>query len=177
MNTSHDFKLDGTSPAALPPALEQRLLAAMQQAHDEELECREMENLLRRFRPAAMPARLVGQLGVQMYVESQQKRFTGTRRYWMKGSAAAVAAVALAAVCLPLVFSGSAVAEDENQGLVGRNIIESRSTNRVEWRRGEAPVRHYQVIYEDSFVLDSEGTTTVIRVPNTTEVEVEEDYL
>ena len=104
MNTSHDFKLDGTSPAALPPALEQRLLAAMQQAHDEELECREMENMLRRFHPAAMPAHLVGRVGVQMYVESQQKRFTGASPYRMKLSAAAVAAVALVAVCLPLVF-------------------------------------------------------------------------
>jgi hypothetical protein len=33
------------------------------------------------------------------------------------------------------------------------------------------------VLYEDSFVLDAEDTTTVIRVPNTTDVEVEEDYL
>lgn len=176
MNIPADFKPEGTEPAALPIALQQRLLTAMQQASDEEQECREMEQLLRRFRPAAMSAYLVGHLGVRMYVEAQHNKRPGHRRYWLGGSAAA-AAVALMAVGTSLLMPGNAVAKNENQGLVCRNIIESHKSNRVEWRRGEAPVRHYTVVYEDSFVLDSDGSTTVIRVPNTTEVEVEEDYL
>lgn len=176
MNLPPEYKPVGTTtPAALPEALQKRLLAAMQQASDEEQECREMEQLLRRFRPAEMPARLVGQLGVQMYVEAQQSRRSG-RRYWLQGSAAA-AVLALFATGGLLMMPGSAVAENENQGLVSRNIIKTKDTQKVEWRRGEAPVRHYEVIYEDAFVLDAEDTTTVIRVPNTTEVEVEEDYL
>ena len=72
---------------------------------------------------------------------------------------------------------GSAVAEGNDQGLMRRNVINSRGIDKVEWRRGEAPVRHYEVTYEDAFVLDADDTTTVIRVPNTTEVEVEEEYL
>ncbi len=175
MNSIPDIDTAATAPAPLQPALQNRLLKAMRQAADEEKECREVELLLRRLRPAALPARLTGRLGVQMYVESQQRRRGGYRRYWLRGGVAA--ALLLFATGGALLVPGSAVAENENQGLVSRNIIESRSTGKVEWRRGEAPVRHYQVIYEDAFVLESDDVTTVIRVPNTTQVEVEEDYL
>lgn len=176
MNLPPEYKPAGTTtPAELPEALQKRLLAAMQQASDEEQECRETEQLLRRLRPAEMPARLVGQLGVQMYVEARQSR-SPRRRYWLQGSAAA-AVLALFATGGMLMMPGSAVAENENQGLMSRNVIEAKDTRKVEWRRGEAPVRHYEVIYEDAFVLDAGDTTTVIRVPNTTKVEVEEDYL
>lgn len=174
---STDIDAAATKPAAMPAALQSRLLAAMQQAADEEHECREVEQLLRRLSPAPMPARLVGQLGVQMYVEAQQTTRRGRRRaYWGRGGAAA-AALALCCTGLALLVPGNAVAESDNQGLVSRNVIDARSTGRVEWRHGEVPVRHYEVVYEDAFVLEAEDTTTVIRVPNRTEVEVEEDYL
>ena len=170
-----DFDTADTHPAPLPAALQERLLAAMQQASDEESGCREMEQLLRRMRPAALPARLTGRLGVQMYVEAQQKR--RRRSYWWRVGTAA-AALVLCASGMTLLMPGTAVAEaDANQGLVSRNIIDARSSSRVEWRRGEAPVRHYEVVYEDAFVLEADDTTTVIRVPNTTQVEIEEDYL
>lgn len=175
MKLSPDYDPATTTPTPLPADLQNRLLAAMQQAADEEQECRETEQLLRRLRPAAMPAHLVGHLGVQMYVEAQRNH-SPRLRYWLRGGAAA-ALLALFAAGGALILPGNAVAEAENQGLVSRNVIESRGTHRVEWRRGEAPVRHYQVLYEDAFVLDEGETTTVIRVPNTTEVEVEEDYL
>ena len=174
---STDIDAAATKPAAMPAALQSRLLAAMQQAADEEQECREVEQLLRRLRPAPMPARLVGQLGVQMYVEAQRTSRRGRRRgYWGRGGAAA-AALALCCTGLALLVPGNAVAESDNQGLVSRNVIDARSTGRVEWRHGGVPVRHYEVVYEDSFVLEAEDTTTVIRVPNRTEVEVEEEYL
>ena len=174
---STDIDAAATKPAAMPAALQSRLLAAMQQAADEEHECREVEQLLRRLSPAPMPARLVGQLGVQMYVEAQQTTRRGRRRaYWGRGGAAA-AALALCCTGLALLVPGNAVAESDNQGLVSRNVIDARSTGRVEWRHGEVPVRHYEVVYEDAFVLEAEDTTTVIRVPNRTEVEVEEEYL
>jgi hypothetical protein len=175
---STDIDAAATKPAAMPAALQSRLLAAMQQAADEEQECREVEQLLRRLRPASMPARLVGQLGVQMYVEAQQSRGSARRRgYWWRGGAAAAAALVLMLGSGALFMPGSAVAEGNDQGLMSRNVINSRGIDKVEWRRGEAPVRHYEVIYEDAFVLDADDTTTVIRVPNTTEVEVEEEYL
>ena len=174
---STDIDAAATKPAAMPAALQSRLLAAMQQAADEEHECREVEQLLRRLSPAPMPARLVGQLGVQMYVEAQQTTRRGRRRaYWGRGGAAA-AALALCCTGLALLVPGNAVAESDNQGLVSRNVIDARSTGRVEWRHGEVPVRHNEVVYEDAFVLEAEDTTTVIRVPNRTEVEVEEEYL
>ncbi len=175
---STDIDAAATKPAAMPAALQSRLLAAMQQAADEERECREVEQLLRRLNPAPMPARLVGKLGVQMYVEAQQSACQGRRRgYWWRGGAAAAAALVLCCTGLALLVPGNAVAESDNQGLVSRNVIDARSTGRVEWRHGQAPVRHYEVIYEDAFVLEAEDTTTVIRVPNRTEVEVEEEYL
>jgi hypothetical protein len=141
----------------------------------EELDAEEVERLLRRLRPAALPARLVGQLGVSMYLEAQRRRHP-LRQYLQRGGLAAAIVFFLVAGGVMLA-PGSAVAEGENPGHVGRNIITSRGAARVEWRRGDAPVRHYTVLYEDSFVLDAEDTTTVIRVPNTTDVEVEEDYL
>lgn len=163
----------------MPEALQERLLTAMQQASQEEAECREMEQLLRRLKPAGMPARLVGLLGVQMFVESQQQRHGGRRRaYWRRGGAAAAAVLLFGVVGATLLVPRHAVAESAPQGLVSRNVIETQKTSRVEWRHGEAPVRHYEVVYEDSFVLeDDEDTTLIIQVPNRTEVEIEEDYL
>lgn len=170
------FDATRATSAALPAGLQTKLLAAMQQAADEEHEFRKVEQVLHRMRPAELSSRLVGRLGVQMYLTAQQKRHSGHWRAWLRGGAAA-AALALCVGSGALLLPGSAVAEGNDQGLVGRNVIDSRSTGKVVWRRGEAPVRHYQVIYEDSFVLEEDDTTTVIRVPNTTEVEVEEDYL
>lgn len=177
---STDIDAATTRPAAMPSALQARLLAAMQQAADEEHECREVEQLLRRLKPAAMPARLVGQLGVQMYVEAQQQAGAEARRYgWWRGAAVAgLTAVLVAAVGVPLLVPENAVAEADGQGLVSRNVIDARGAGRVEWRHGAAPVRRYEVIYEDTFMLEDEGdTTTIIQVPNKAEVEVEEDYL
>ena len=95
-----DFDTADTHPASLPAALQERLLAAMQQASDEESGCREMEQLLRRMRPAALPARLTGRLGVQMYVEAQQKR--RRRSYWWRvGTAAAALVLSTCSHCCP----------------------------------------------------------------------------
>ncbi len=178
MNETTEFPIPGTKPAAMPAGLQNRLLAAMQEAAGEEKECRETELLLKRFQPAPLSMRLAGHLSAAAGIASQQSR-TQSRGYagWQRGAVAAAAALLLFAAGGSLLMPGSAVAQGENQGLVSRNIIDSRSMGQVEWRRGEAPVRHYQVIYEDAFVLDSDGTTTVIRVPNQAEVEVEEDYL
>ena len=231
MNTDTNFKNDiaTTAPAALPEALRKRLLAAMQQAADEEYGCREVEQMLRSFRPAPVPPRLLaamqqaadvergrcevtqllsqfrpaplssrleGRVGVAMMLETtgttgktwttavptapMQMRTTekdkSISRYLTRGGLAAAIVASLVAGGM-MLGTGSAVAENENQSLVSRNVIESRSADHVEWRRGDAPVRHYTVVYEDAFVMDAEETTTVIRVPNTSKVEVEEDYL
>lgn len=178
MNSTPDISTASTQPAALPPALQERLLAAMHQAVDEERNCREVEQVLRRMQPAPLSTQLAGRVSGQMYVASQMRLYSRrSYAYWWRGSAVAAAAVALVMVGGSMLLPGSAVAQSDNQGLVGRNIIDSRGMDRVVWRRGEAPVRHYEVIYEDSFVLETDDTTTVIRVPNRAEVEVEEEYL
>lgn len=178
MNTTEKFDTASTVPAALPKALQNRLLNAMLQAADEEREYREVEQVLRRFSPAPLPSLLTGQLGVKMYVAQQQARRGGMRsHYGWKGVFAAAAALVFCATAVTMLLPRNAAADGDKQGLMSRNVIDSRSSGKVEWRQGEAPVRHYQVIYEDSFVLDAEDTTTVIRVPNSTQVEVEEEYL
>ena len=163
-------------PAPLPAELHNQFLAAMQEASEEEEELRRIEDILRLMRPAELPAHLAGQFGVAMYVEAQKHR-KGYRRKYMLRAGAVAAALMLCIGSGALLVPGSAVAGDDKDGLVSRNVIEAQSAGKVEWRHGGAPVRHYQVIYEDSFVLDTDGTTTVIRVPNTTEVEVEEECL
>jgi hypothetical protein len=179
MMKTPDFNPEKLTPAALPAALEERLLSAMLQASEEERECREMEQLLRRMRPADMPARVVGHLGVQMHLAAQSHADSRRRKYRFSGGVvAAAAAVLMLAVATPLLLlPGNAVAENEQQGIVSRNIIEPRGEKRVEWRRGGAPRLHYQVLYEDKFVLDQGDSTTVIRVPNVEDVEEEVDYL
>ncbi len=171
-----------------PAPVPSRLVASVQQAVDEEYSNLKMEQMLRQFRPASLPFRLVGRLGVAIMQESEKAknektevtRPTGKDKsllWYLSRGGVAAAIVAFVAAGGMMLGTGSAVAEDENQSLVSRNIIESRSADHVEWRRGDAPVRHYTVVYEDAFVMDAEETTTVIRVPNTTKVEVEEDYL
>ncbi len=179
MKNTSEIDFGATTPAPLPEALRDRLLKAMLQAEEEEeKKCREMEQLLRRMRPAALPARLAGHLGVQMYVEAQQQQTMRHRRNWLCGGAAAVAAaLALVAVAGSLLVPGNAVAEDEQTSLKSRNVIEVRGLDKLEWRSGGVPVRHFQVIYEDAVLLESADGNTVIQVPNTTQVEVEEEYL
>ena len=169
-----------------PAPVPSRLVASVQQAVDEEYSNLEMEQMLRRFRPASLPFRLVGRLGVAIEKAKNEEenpvvtRPTGKDKsllWYLSRGGVAAAIVAFVVAGGMMLGTGSAVAEDENQSLVSRNIIESRSADHVEWRRGDAPVRHYTVVYEDAFVMDAEETTTVIRVPNTTKVEVEEDYL
>ena len=63
MDTKTEIETATAMPVAMSDALQSRLLAAMQRASDEELECREMEQLLRRMHPADMPARLVITVG------------------------------------------------------------------------------------------------------------------
>ena len=74
MNETTEFPIPGTKPAAMSAGLQNRLLAAMQEAAGEEKECRETELLLKRFLPAPLSMRLAGHLSAAACIASQQSR-------------------------------------------------------------------------------------------------------
>lgn len=179
MKNLPEENVSGTTPAPMSDALFNRLLTAMVQASDEadgeqeEKEIQEMESVLRKLSPAPLPAHVAMKLGVQMQLAQVMKR----KNYWLRSGVAAAAALVLFAAGGAISVSGNAVADGEKETLVGRSIIDTRRAKEMIWKDEHSPVRKFEVIYEDSFMLEDEGTTTLIRVPNTAEVEVEEECL
>ena len=170
-------QLDATP---MPSGLKTRLLEAMNAASAEETEIRKMEDKLRRLTPVPMPARLERNLNVSMCLQAAEDRRRPFYRRWSNRWGAAAAALALCAAGGGLFFSGNAVADTPARGLVSRNIIEARCLdNGVRWEADGVPTRSYEVVYEDAFVLESAGdeATIVVRVPNRTCVEIEEEVL
>ena len=171
--------LNTAAPAALPEGLRKRLLGAMQEASAREAQDAHTEELLRRLSPAPLPtalsARLAWSLGAAAR-EAQDSRRSPHRRYaWLR--AAAAAAIALLAVGGPLSMALLPASAGNASGLMSRCVLESRSSERVQWQDG-APLRAYEVTYEDSFVMDAEeDVTVVVRVPNRATVRVEEEWL
>lgn len=179
MTTEHN--LTAATPAALPAALQARLLSAMTEAAEEERLNRETEALLHRLAPAPLPPRFTGRAGVKMCltaVEERDKHKSATyssRLMWHRFAAAA--SLMLFAVGSAGVLVVSNASADTTQGLVSRSVLDTRAEENVEWQDG-APVRSYTVTYEDEFVMDAdEGMTVLVRVPNRTTVQVEEDLL
>lgn len=169
-----------TRPAALPAALRDRLLSAMNSAAEEERADRETEALLRRLSPAAVPARLSARVGVRMCLTAVEERRGHTaasysrKLMWHRFAAAASVIFFCVAGTFTLV-TGNAAA-DTTQGLMSRSVLEAQAES-VQWQDG-APVRSYLVTYEDEFVMDADDDMKVmVRVPNRTEVQVDEDIL
>lgn len=167
-------------PAALPAALRDRLLHAMTDAAAEERADRETEALLRRLSPSPVPARLSARAGVRMCLTAVEERrghtvaTYGRKLMWHRFAAAASVLFFCVAGVLTLV-TGNAAA-DTTQGLMSRSVLEAQAES-VQWQDG-APVRSYLVTYEDEFVMDADDDMKVmVRVPNRTEVQVDEDIL
>lgn len=178
MNTvTEEDTRNNVAPAALPAALRNRLLAAMQTAAEETADDRGLEQMLRRrFAPAPMAPRMQGRLGVQMYLQAVQER-----RKWysflLHRSGAAAAALVLG-IGGTLAFYGSNASAHSPQGLVNRSVLSSSGGDDVIWRQDGTPIRSYDVTYEDAFVLeDEDGMTVMVRVPNRRTVTVEEEVL
>lgn len=172
--SSDDTRLDSVTAAPLPEALHARLLAAMQNASAEERALRSTEERLRRLSPAAMPLSMMGRLGMNMYVAAagQENRRTGYG--WLHHSAAA------ALVCCAVAgfaLYGNATAGPEPQGLVTRGVLDSHENDTVIWNGDATPMRSYEVIYEDFFVMEDGDTTVTVRVPNTTRITVPAEIL
>lgn len=168
------------APAPLGAALRDRLLAAMNGAADEERAERRIEAMLQRLSPAPLPARLAGQLGAQMcYRAVEERGYRPQPAYrrlpWAHYAAAASLALLLGAGGFSL-FLGNATA-DTKEGMMSRIVIESRSEDDVQWKDDE-PLRSYEVIYEDNFVMDADDDMKVmVRVPNRATVRVPEEML
>lgn len=165
------------TPAALPAALRNRLLAAMQTTAAETAEDRELEQQLRnRFAPAPMAPRMQGRLGVQMYLQAVEER-----RKWysfLLHRSGAVAAALVLCIGGTLAFYGGSASAHSPQGLVNRSVLTSNGGEEVLWSQNGTPVRSYDVTYEDAFVLeDEDGMTVMVRVPNRRTVTIEEEVL
>lgn len=177
MTVSEEETRGTLPPAALPPALRERLLAAMQTAAEETAEDRRTEQeLRRRFAPAPMPPRMQGRMGVQMYLQAVEER-----RKWysfLLHRSGAVAAALVLCIGGTLAFYGSNASADTAQGLVNRSVLDYRGGDNVVWDESGNAVRRYEVTYEDAFVLeDEDGMTVMVRVPNRRTVTVEEEVL
>lgn len=172
--------LTNTAAAPLPAALRDRLLHAMTNAAAEERADRETEAMLRRLSPAPMPARVSARVGVRMCLTAVEERrghtVTAYNRKLMWHRFAAAASVVFFGVASGLVLVTGNASADTTQGLMSRCVLASHAEN-VEWQNG-TPVRSYLVTYEDEFVMDAdEDMTVMVRVPNRTEVQVNEDIL
>ncbi|MGN0835906.1 MAG: hypothetical protein ACI4OS_00545 [Akkermansia sp.] len=176
--TEPEQKLNTAAPAPLPEGLRMRLLEAMQDVSAREAEDARTEALLRRLSPAPLPTALSGRLAWCLGAvarEARDARRAARRRYVLPRAAAAVAA--LLAVGGPLTMALLPASAGNASGLMSRCVLESRGSERVQWQDG-APLRAYEVTYEDSFVMDAEeDVTVVVRVPNRATVRVEEEWL
>lgn len=174
---TQDLPETALAPAALPAALRNRLLAAMQEAAAGVDEDAALEARLRRcLSPAPMPPRMQGRLGVQMCLQAVQER-----RKWysflLQRSGAMAASLVLGVGCALAFYGGGASASTPQQGLVSRSVLDSRGGADVVWENA-TPVRRYDVVYEDALVIeDEEGMTIMVRVPNRRMVTVEEEVL
>ena len=175
MSSSDTRLVSVTKAAPLPEALRNRLLEAMQEASAEEAAVRATEECLRRLSPAPMPLSMMGRLGMGMYVAAAGKRqgSPGGLRWFHHTAAALLVGCAVAGFAL----YGTAVADPEPQGLVTRGVLDTHENERVTWNADSTPMRSYEVIYEDFFVMEDGDTTVTVRVPHSTRITVPADVL
>lgn len=172
--SSDDTHLDTVKAAPLPEALHARLLAAMQEASAEEAALRRTEEELHRLSPAAMPLHMMGRLGMNMYVAAAKpKRRLGDYR-WLYHTAAAIL---LCCTITGFALYGNAAADSAPQGLVTRGVLDSHEDETVIWNEDSTPMRSYEVIYEDYFVMEDDDATITVRVPNTTQITIPAEIL
>lgn len=177
MTDSPTTPITSTTPAPLPAALRGRLLRAMNEAEQETREELDVECVLGRLQSAPLPAALQKTCRTRI----QQARLNAavpaySRRSWWR--MAAVACVAIMGVFGIGTTVHGMLGSAEAQGLARRNVLERTGGEQVQWGADGTPVRHYEVMYEDSFVLPGEDDTTlVIRVPNKTIVSVKGEVI
>ncbi len=169
---------DETSGATLPPAplrpeLAERFLAAMQAASAAGGED-ELERRLRQLHPAPLG------------VEREQNWLAGMQRGsarpsyragWLYRWSAAAALFLLCTAGSFLMLNGRAAASVPS-GLACRSVVETRTSDSVQWQEGHTALRSCEVLYEDAFVLDGdEDSTITVRVPVRTQVVYEDEVI
>lgn len=177
MTDSPTETITGMKPTPLPAALRNRMLRAMEEAGQQAREDLDVECALARLQPAPLPAALRSSCHARM----QQARHSTTYRPYTRRTRWRVAAVACVAIVgvfgIGTTLQGM-LGGAEAQGLAHRSVLERTGGDTVQWAADGAPVREYEVMYEDSFVLSGEDDTTlVIRVPNKTIVSVKGEVI
>ncbi len=176
MHNEQDMPLAMPAAAVLPEALTRRFLAAMQAASDECACGGEAERILRRLQPAPLTPAREKRLRTAMKGAAAPSSYSRVWRYVQRwGAAAAVFIIGVIGVAS--FASGQAEARSAS-GIACRSVVESRVGGSVQWHEGQTAVRHCEVLYEDSFVLDDgEDSTITVRVPNRTRVLVEDEVI
>ena len=114
-------------------------------------------------------------LGVGMYMAAARHRLRRVVFGRWVGRAAAV--LILGCMVGGFFMLGTAVADSEQQAQVCRCLINTHGAERINWDNPALPTRSYEVIYEDSFVLDDGDTTYTALVPATVTVTVPAEVL
>lgn len=143
----------------------------MQAASADGAELQRTEARLRRLRPAPVPLGMLGRLSVGMYMAAARHRLRRVVFGRWVGRAAAV--LILGCMVGGFFMQGTAVADSEQQAQVCRCLINTHGTERINWGNPALPTRSYEVISEDSFVLDDGDTTYTALVPATVTVPAE----
>ncbi|MDO4817861.1 MAG: hypothetical protein Q3986_05480 [Akkermansia sp.] len=174
MSATHT-ELNGMKAARLPRALEGRLLAAMQAASAEGADLQRTEAQLRRLEPAPVPLGMLGRMGVAVYMAAARHRLR--RVVFGRWAGRTAAALILGCMVGGFFMLGTAVADSEQQAQVRRCLLDTHGNERINWDNPTLPTRSYEVIYEDSFVLDDGDTTYTALVPATVTVTVPAEVL
>lgn len=177
MTDSPTDSITGLMPTPLPTNLRGRVLHAMEEAGQEAREDLDMECILVRLQPRNLPTKLRNNsLSRMRQTQYGAVHRPYSRRSW--GRMAAVACVAIMGVFGIASTLQGMLGGAEAQGLARRSVLERTGGDTVQWTADGAPVRKYEVMYEDSFVLSGEDDMTlVIRVPNKTIVSMKGEVI
>lgn len=165
-------------PASLPGELRTRLLAAMRRESCRTDDWSADERILRRLHPVPVPKSTAAAVRSDMYRETARcyRRRVAWAAYRMLGGAAAVLLLCVAGWAM--MNAGESPAVSSGVGLVARSVVDARVSDTVRWTEDDQPVLTCDVLYEDSFVMGDVGNSTiVVRVPNRTRVEMQEDMI
>lgn len=177
MKDSSTDTFTGIEPAPLPAPLRNRMLCAMIAAEQDTREDLDVECTLARLQPAPLPELFQKRCHTRM---QQTQRSTHLRPYthhsWWR--MATVASIAIFGILGISITVHDTLGGAESQGLARRSVLERKGGDTVQWGEDGMPIRRYEVMYEDSFVLSGEDDTTlVIRVPNKTIVSVKGEVI
>lgn len=178
MKTEDNLIADTCEPAAITPALHNKLLAAMMSTKADVAQDAAVEATLRRLSPSPLTAPQLARLDASVYDAQQLSRSPYSRSWlgrafghWQKLAALLV----LFCICAGFTASYYVFDEDDSAslGLATRRVFTSKAVREIKWD-GVQSKSEFEVLYEDSFVYSGDDDTTIIvTVPNRTTVSLE----